>query len=74
MADAPERAVGDRRGDREAARRLGLVSLEQMLAALVAAVENPAGAMRIVEVPAIRRAAEPGRSLLAPAAKRRPPR
>lgn len=59
---------------REAARQLGLVSLEQMLAALVAAVENPAGAMRIVEVPAIRRAAEPGRSLLAPAAKRRPPR
>ncbi|HLX70712.1 MAG TPA: NAD(P)H-binding protein [Verrucomicrobiae bacterium] len=39
---------------REGARRLGLVTLEQMLAALVHAVENPATGVRIVEVPEIR--------------------
>jgi uncharacterized protein YbjT (DUF2867 family) len=43
---------------RETARRLGLVSVAQMVSALVAAVESPppAGTRRIVEVPEIRRA------------------
>lgn len=41
---------------RETARRLGLVTLPQMLAALVDAVENRASGTRIVEVPEIRRA------------------
>jgi uncharacterized protein YbjT (DUF2867 family) len=43
---------------RESARRLGFVTREQMLAALVAAVENPPprGTLRMVDVPAIRRA------------------
>jgi len=43
---------------RESAVRLGLVTLRQMVAALVRAVENPppAGRIRIVEVPEIRRA------------------
>jgi uncharacterized protein YbjT (DUF2867 family) len=40
---------------RESARRLGLVTLRQMIAALVAAVENPSDNHRIVEVPEIRR-------------------
>jgi uncharacterized protein YbjT (DUF2867 family) len=40
---------------RETARRLGLVTLPQMIAALVFAVENPASGKRIVEVPEIRR-------------------
>ena len=39
---------------REGARRLGLVTLAQMKWALVAAVENPARGVRIVEVPEIR--------------------
>jgi len=39
---------------REGARRLGLVTLNQMLAALVRAVENPASGVRILEVPEIR--------------------
>jgi uncharacterized protein YbjT (DUF2867 family) len=38
---------------RESASRLGLVTLEQMLTALVHAVENPASGVRIVEVPEI---------------------
>ena len=41
-------------GTRESARRLGLVTIAQMLAALVQAVENPANGIRIVEVPQIR--------------------
>ena len=43
---------------RESARRLGLVSVAQMVRALVSAVESPppAGTQRIVEVPGIRRA------------------
>lgn len=43
---------------RDAAQRLGFVTLAQMLAALVAAVEDPppAGTQRIFDVPAIRRA------------------
>jgi uncharacterized protein YbjT (DUF2867 family) len=53
---------------REGARRLGLVTLEQMTRALVSAVENPAQGIRIVEVPEIRvpsvvSSAEAGRSL-----------
>jgi uncharacterized protein YbjT (DUF2867 family) len=39
---------------RESARRLGLVTIDQMIAALVWAVENPATGVRIMEVPAIR--------------------
>ena len=44
---------------RDAARRLGFVTLAQMIAALVAAVEDPpaAGTQRLVDVPGIRRAA-----------------
>jgi len=41
------------------AERLGLVTLPQMIAALVAAVESPATGIRIVEVPEI--AAQAGR-------------
>jgi uncharacterized protein YbjT (DUF2867 family) len=41
---------------REGARRLGLVTLEQMVAALVYAVEHPPARTRIVEVPEIRAA------------------
>jgi uncharacterized protein YbjT (DUF2867 family) len=40
---------------REGARRLGLVTLQHMLSALVKAVENPAEGIRLVEVPEIRR-------------------
>jgi uncharacterized protein YbjT (DUF2867 family) len=39
---------------RDGARRLGLVTLEQMVRALVQAVETPAQGVRIVEVPEIR--------------------
>jgi len=39
---------------REGARRLGLVTVNQMLNALAAAVERPAAGVKIVEVPAIR--------------------
>ncbi|HVU17377.1 MAG TPA: NAD(P)H-binding protein [Candidatus Didemnitutus sp.] len=39
---------------RESARRLGFVTLDQMVAALVYAVENPPEGIRIVDVPAIR--------------------
>lgn len=41
---------------RESARRLGLVTLPQMVATLAQAVERPAAGIRIVEVPEIRRA------------------
>jgi uncharacterized protein YbjT (DUF2867 family) len=40
---------------RDTARRLGLVTLAQMVAALVYAVEHPPDATRLVEVPDIRR-------------------
>ena len=40
---------------RKGARRLGLVSIDQMIAALVAAVESPAAETRILDVMAIRR-------------------
>jgi len=41
---------------RDGARRLGLVSVKQMVQALVAVVEDgpPAGAVRVLDVPAIR--------------------
>ena len=39
---------------REAAERLGLVTLEEMTAAMVEAVENPPSDSRIIDVPAIR--------------------
>ncbi len=42
---------------RDGARRLGLVSSEQMIAALVQAVERPAAGVRVVEVPQIRESA-----------------
>jgi uncharacterized protein YbjT (DUF2867 family) len=42
---------------RDGARRLGLVTLAQMAAAIVRAVESPANGIRVVEVPEIRRAA-----------------
>jgi uncharacterized protein YbjT (DUF2867 family) len=41
---------------RDGARRLGLVTLEQMTLALVAAVENPVQGVRIMSVPEIRAA------------------
>jgi uncharacterized protein YbjT (DUF2867 family) len=41
----------------ESARRLGLVTLAQMLHALVWAIERPATALRVLEVPDIRRGA-----------------
>ena len=41
---------------RESARRLGLVTLDQMAAAIVTAIENPVIGKRIVEVPEIRKA------------------
>jgi uncharacterized protein YbjT (DUF2867 family) len=50
---------------RDGARRLGLVALEQMLRALVEAVERPATGVRIVPVVEIRRA---GRAALTAAA------
>ncbi|MGZ5003257.1 MAG: epimerase, partial [Chthoniobacterales bacterium] len=39
---------------RESARRLGLVTIKQMISALVWSVENPATGIRIVDVPQIR--------------------
>jgi len=39
---------------REGAQRLGLVTLEQMVTALLAAVENPARGIKVVSVPQIR--------------------
>ncbi len=42
---------------RDGARRLGLVTLEQMKLALLEAVENPCQGIRILEVPQIRASA-----------------
>lgn len=42
---------------REQAQRLGLVTLEQMVTTIAAAVENPANGVRVLGVPEIRRAA-----------------
>jgi hypothetical protein len=39
---------------RDGARRLGLVTLKQMVAALVRVVEDPCAGVRVWEVPAIR--------------------
>ncbi len=41
---------------REGARRLGLVTVEQMLLALAGAVEHPASGVSVIDVPAIRAA------------------
>lgn len=41
---------------RESALRLGLVTLKQMTAALVQAIENPANGINVVQVPQIRKA------------------
>ena len=46
---------------RESARRLGLVTLNQMVNALVNAVENPPGQSRVVEVPEIKALERKGR-------------
>jgi uncharacterized protein YbjT (DUF2867 family) len=60
---------------REGARRLGLVTLRQMVAALVAAVEATPAGVRLVEVPEIRAAARalsrPGEPLAGSLAERR---
>ncbi len=45
---------------REGARRLGLVTLEQMVRTLVSAVENPSIGARFIEVPQIRGGSVPG--------------
>jgi uncharacterized protein YbjT (DUF2867 family) len=42
---------------RESARRLGLITLKQMTAALLAAAQKPVEGVKVVEVPEIRRAA-----------------
>ena len=55
---------------RESALRLGLVTLEQMLAALIAAVENPCEGIRIMDVPTIRKqlaVANPAEAVTSPA-------
>jgi uncharacterized protein YbjT (DUF2867 family) len=41
-------------GTRESARRLGLVTLRQMIAALAGAVDHPCDGVRVIEVPEIR--------------------
>jgi uncharacterized protein YbjT (DUF2867 family) len=41
-------------GTRDSARRLGLVTIDQMVAALVHAVEHPVEGITVVEVPEIR--------------------
>lgn len=41
-------------GTRDTARRLGLVTLDQMVSALVASVESKAGGVQILEVPSIK--------------------
>jgi uncharacterized protein YbjT (DUF2867 family) len=53
---------------RESARRLGLVTLGQMQAALLEAVETPSNGVRVVEVEGIRRAAsgDPDRTYALP--------
>lgn len=44
---------------RDSARRVGLVTLRQMVSALVEAVESPARGVRVVDVPGIRAAGAP---------------
>jgi uncharacterized protein YbjT (DUF2867 family) len=59
LALVPLAALAERiPATRDAARRLGFVTLPQMVAALVAAVESPpaTGVRRVVDVPAIRAA------------------
>ena len=50
--------IGERlAATRQSARRLGLVTMPQMLSALVQAVEHPPAGVRVIDVPGIRRAA-----------------
>jgi len=44
---------------RESAKRLGLITISQMLRALVWSVENPADAIRVLDVPKIRELSRP---------------
>ena len=46
-------------GTRETARRLGLVTLDQMVGAITQSVESPADGVRIYDVPSIRESAKP---------------
>ncbi len=57
-------------GTRETALRLGLVTLEEMVAALVQSVESPPSQVRVLEVPAIRSAASASNPGLAAARTR----
>lgn len=41
---------------REGVKRLGLVTLDRMVGALISSVEHPPAGVRIVDLPAIRRA------------------
>lgn len=50
-------------GTRESALRLGMVTLNQMLGALVEAVETPVSGLRMLEVPSIRSASPASESL-----------
>jgi uncharacterized protein YbjT (DUF2867 family) len=52
---------------RETAQRLGLVTLEEMVAALVCSVESPADGIRVLDVPSIRSAASTSRKQIAAA-------
>jgi uncharacterized protein YbjT (DUF2867 family) len=51
---------------RRAAQRLGLVKIDEMIAALAAAVEDPPAGVRVVEVPQIRSVNRPPRATAAP--------
>ncbi|MEK6299104.1 MAG: NAD(P)H-binding protein [Acidobacteriota bacterium] len=57
-------------GTRETAQRLGLVTLEEMVAALVRSVEFPPSQIQVLEVPAIRSAASASKPELAAARTR----
>lgn len=57
-------------GTRETALRLGLVTLEEMVAALVQSVQSPPSQVRVLEVPAIRSAASASDPELAAARSR----
>ncbi|MEY2573886.1 MAG: hypothetical protein QOJ87_2099, partial [Verrucomicrobiota bacterium] len=46
-------------GTRESALRLGLVTISQMLGALVWSIDNPPNAVRILDVPKIRELSRP---------------
>lgn len=54
---------------REGARRLGLVTLDQMVRTLVSAIENPSVGARFIDVPQIRSGAVPASSRLKAASR-----